>query len=100
MIIHPSIYTPSIPLTLPYPTPAIPSPCLTIDADDDHSYHATIPGLDILLHLHSNLPVMFDHPLLMLLAVEVLASRLGGAVLEEDAAVLAVKLLAHNYNRL
>lgn len=75
-------------------------PCATINADDDHSYHATIPGLDILLHLHSNLAVMFNHPLLMLLAVEVFASRLGRAVLEEDAAVFTVKLLAHNYNRL
>jgi hypothetical protein len=30
----------------------------------------------------------------------VLAAGLRGAVLQEDAAVLAVKLLAHNYNRL
>jgi hypothetical protein len=30
----------------------------------------------------------------------VFAPSLGRAVLEEDAAVLAVKFLAHNYNRM
>jgi hypothetical protein len=64
------------------------------------SYHAVVPGLDIFFHLDSNLPVVFDHPLLVLLAVEVFAPSLGRAVLEEDAAVLAVKFLAHNYNRM
>lgn len=64
------------------------------------SYHAVVPGLDVFFHLDSNLSVVLDHPLLVLLAVEVFAASLGRAVLEEDAAVLAVKLLAHNYNRL
>lgn len=63
------------------------------------SNHAVIPGLDVFLHLDSNLAVVFDHALLVLLAVEVLPSGLRRAVLQEDAAVLAVKLLAHNYNR-
>ncbi len=64
------------------------------------SYHAAVSGLDIFLHLDSYLSVMFDHALFVFLAIEVFAAGLGRAVLEEDAAVLAVKLLAHNYNRM
>jgi hypothetical protein len=38
---------------------------------------------------------MLDHSLLVLFAIEVLSSGLGRTVLQENPAVLAVKLLAH-----
>ena len=64
------------------------------------SYHAVIACLDIFFHLNSYLSVVFDHSLFVFLSIEVFAPGLGWTVLEEDAAVLAVKFLTHNYNRL
>jgi hypothetical protein len=62
--------------------------------------YACVPGLDLLFHLNSNLPVVFDHALLVLLAVEVLPARLRRTIFEENSTVFTVKFLAHLYNRL
>jgi hypothetical protein len=62
-------------------------------------HDAGVSGLNLLFHLHSNLPEVFDESLFVLLAVRMLAAGLGRAVLQEDSAVFAVKLLAHLYNR-
>jgi len=61
--------------------------------------YTCIPGLDLLLHLNSDLSVVLDHALLVLLTVKVFSASLRGTIFEEDSTVFAVKFLAHLYNR-
>lgn len=63
------------------------------------SNHTHISGLDLFFHLYSYLSVMLNHSLFVLLAIKVLPSCLRRAVLQENTAILTVKLFAHNYNR-
>ena len=61
--------------------------------------YACISGLDLLFHLNSDLSVVLDHTLLVLLTVKVFSASLRGTIFEEDSTVFTVKFLAHLYNR-
>ena len=68
---------------------------MMIRSREDSSYDTRISGFDFLFHLYSDLPVVLNHADLVFLPVEVLPPGLWRTVLQENAAVLAVKLLAH-----